>query len=196
MKLQERLPTHITVGGKRYKCNLDFRNVLRMMDELDRSDLLPGARDWRALRCVMRRPPRDVQAALAAVRAVCFPETGKSADGKKLTSFEQDADYIRAAFLQEYRIDLWRDKLHWLEFSALLGALPEGNRYSDILGIRARPMPKATKYNADERAWLAKMKRLYAIHLSDQEQAAQYDRDVRHIFDVLAGMAARAEGEQ
>jgi len=195
MKLQDRLPSSIKVGGKRYKCNLDFRNVLRMMDELGRSDLLPGARDWRALRCIMRHPPRDVQAGLAAVRAICFPDTGKAADGKKLTSFEQDADLIRAAFLQEYGINLWRDKLHWLEFSALLGALPEGSRYSDVLGIRARPMPKATKYNADERAWLAKMKRLYAIHLSDQEQAAQYDRDVAHIFDVLAGMAARAEGD-
>ena len=31
MKLQDRLPDSVTVLGKRYKLDLDFRNVLRMM---------------------------------------------------------------------------------------------------------------------------------------------------------------------
>ena len=196
MKLAERLPERITVGRRRYKVDLDFRNILRMMEVMGDDTLLPSARNWRALRCVMRRPPRDADKALEAVRAICFPETGKSGGGQRLTSFDQDADLIRAAFRQTYGIDLWRERLHWVEFSALLAALPEGSRYSEILGIRARPMPKATKYNAEEREWLAKAKASCALRMSDKEQARAYDEAVRNVFAVLSGLATAHATEE
>lgn len=196
MKLAERLPEHITVGRKRYKVDLDYRNILRMMEVMGDDTLLPSARNWRAMRCVMRRPPRDTAKALEALRAICFPETGKSGSGQRLTSFDQDADLIRAAFRQTYGIDLWRERLHWVEFSALLAALPEGSRYSEILGIRARPMPKATKYNAEEREWLARAKASCALRMSDKEQARAYDEAVRNVFAVLSGLAAHATEER
>lgn len=196
MKLAERLPDCITVNGKRYKVNLDFRNVLQMMETLGEDNLLPTAREYRALKCVMRKVPKDTRKALEAVRDICFPASDKPSSGQKLTSFEQDADLIRAAFRQAYGIDLWRDNLHWLEFSALLAALPEGSRYSEVLGIRARPMPRATKYNTEERQWLAQAKAQYAIRLDDREQARAYDEAVRNVFTVLAGMAARNKGSE
>lgn len=196
MKLAERLPDCITVNGKRYKVDLDFRNVLRMMETLGEDNLLPTAREYRALKCVMRKIPKDTRTALEAVRNICFPATEQPSSGQKLTSFEQDADLIRAAFRQAYGIDLWVDSLHWIEFTALLSALPEGSRYSEILGIRARPMPRATKYNAEERQWLAQAKAHYAIRLDDKEQARAYDEAVRNIFTVLSGIAARSKGSE
>ena len=192
MKLAERLPEHITVGRRHYRVDLDFRNVLRMMDVMEDETLLPSARNWRALRCVMRRPPRDTAKAMEAVRRICFADTHKGG-GQRLTSFDQDADLIRAAFRQVYGIDLWRERLHWVEFSALLAALPDGSRYADILGIRARPMPKATKYNAEEREWLAKAKASCALRMSDKEQARAYDEAVRNVFAVLSGLAQHTE---
>ena len=194
MKLYERLPDSIKVGRRRYRVDLDFRNVLRFMDALDADDVLPRAREYRALRCVMRRPPRDTAKALEAVKAICFPAIRRRAEdgeggSQRLTSFEQDADLIRAAFRQVYGIDLWRDRVHWVEFSALLAALPEGSRYTETVGIRARPMPKATKYNADEREWLAKAKASCALRLDDREQARAYDSAVRNVFATLAGLA-------
>lgn len=195
MKLAERLPERIIVGRRRYRVDLDFRNVLRMMDVMEDETLLPSARNWRALRCVMRRPPKDTATSLEAVRRICFADTHKGS-GQKLTSFEQDADLIRAAFRQVYGIDLWRERLHWLEFTALLAALPDGSRYADILGIRARPMPKATKYNAEEREWLARAKASCALRMSDKEQARAYDEAVRNVFAVLSGLAAHATEER
>jgi len=195
MKLQERLPDSVRVAGRRYRLDLDFRNVLRLMNELGRDDVLPTVREYRALRCVMRRPPRRTAPVMAAVRELLFPARGSVPAGKRLTSFEQDADLIRAAFLQEYGIDLWRDRLHWIEFSALLSALPEGSRYSDVLGIRARPMPKATKYNAEERRWLAHAKEACRLRLSDAEARAAYDEGVRNVFAVLMGMAQAKESD-
>lgn len=189
MKLFERLPDSVTVNGRRYRLDADFRNVLRMMEILARDDLIPTARTWLAVKCVIKRPPRNAGEVLAAVRALLFPE--HKTDGKRLTSFEQDADLIRAAFRQAYGIDLYRDKLHWLEFTALLGALPEGSRYSEVLGIRARPMPKPTKYNQDERAWLANAKAACALEIDENERERTYSRDVQAIF---TGILTWAEG--
>ncbi len=191
MKLHEALPHRVAANGRNYRVDLDFRNVLRMMEILARDDLLPGARDWLALKCIMRRPPKDSGAVLLAVKTLLFPGTKAETDGKKLTDFAQDADLIRAAFWQAYGINLYRDRLHWLEFSALLHALPEGTRYSEILGIRARPMPPPTKYNQAEREWLAKAKAACALEMSDDERERNYARSVKNIF---AGLLAMANG--
>lgn len=186
MKLYERLPDRVTVGRRRYKLRLDFRNVLRMIDTLTRDDLLPEARDYLALRCVTK-PKGDIQALMAAVLELLFPARGESTE--KIMDYAQDADLIRAAFLQCYGINLYRDKLHWFEFSALLASMPEGSRYSEILSIRARPMPAPTKYNADERAWLAKAKAQYAVKLTDKEQENQYQKGLRQMAASLLNLA-------
>jgi hypothetical protein len=68
MRLQDRLPDYVTADGRRYRVNLDFRNVLRMMDTLGRDDLIPSAREWLALRCIMRRPPKHPAAAIKLLR--------------------------------------------------------------------------------------------------------------------------------
>lgn len=190
MKLQSRLPDSITVDGKRYKADFDFRNVLDMIDTLDDASLLPEIREYNALRCVLKRVPKNTKAALYAVKIALFPHRNETG-GKKLTSFEQDADLIRAAFLQSYNIDLFTDKVHWLKFVSLLNALPEGSRYSEVIGIRARPMPKPTKYNHEEREWLAKAKAAYALRMTEQEIAHNYEEAVKNVFSVLMGIAQR-----
>jgi hypothetical protein len=188
MKLSETLPDRITVGKHTMRANFDFKRVLQMMDILSRDDLLPGAREYLALKCVIKHPPKDTHAALEEIKGLLFPHTKKSADAKKLTDFEQDADLIRAAFRQAYGIDLYRDSLHWIEFSALLNALPEGSRYSEVLGIRARPMPKATKYNAEEREWLMKAKAQVALKLSEKEEEQRYEENVVGVFRGLLSL--------
>jgi len=192
MKLYERLPDCVTVDGKTYRLDLDFRNVLRMIEILSRDDLIPTAREYLALKCVMRRPPKRGGAVLDELRKLLFPANRK-ADGKRLTSFEQDADMIRAAFRQAYGIDLYRDNVHWTEFQALLSALPEGSRYSEVLGIRAREMPPATKYNQAEREWLAKAKAACALEMSEDERDRAYAQGVKSVF---AGLLAWAEGSE
>lgn len=193
MKLQEKLPESIKVGRKTYKVNLDFRNVLEMMDILAQDDLTPDAKEYLALKCVMK-PPKDTKGAMMAVKALLFPETKKAADKAKITDFVQDADLIRAAFLQAFHINLFTDNLHWMEFSSLLSCLPEGSRYSEILGIRARPMPKATKYNAEERQWLAKAKAACALELTEKEAENNYNRGVKDVFLGLMEMAKGGGG--
>lgn len=193
MKLQEALPQGVTVRGRFYRMDLDFRNVLRLMDVLAQENLMAEAKVFLALKCVMKRPPRNAEEVLNALRTTLFPQTQKSAGQKKITDFEQDADLIRAAFLQTYGINLYRDPLHWFEFSSLLAGLPEGNRYSEILGIRARPMPAPTKLNKEERRWLAQAKAAYAIKMTDQEREKSYQSSMRRTTASLLALAKRGE---
>ncbi len=186
MKLQDRLPDGVTVEGKFYKLDFDFRNVLNMMHELNREDVMPEAMVYRALKCLTKHP-KNADKVLAAVNELLFDNEPKR-DAQKETGFEQDAGLIRAAFRQAYNIDLYRDRLHWLEFVELLNAIPEGSRYSEVIGIRAKPIPAATKWNAEERQWLMKAKADVALRLSEDEQSKQYDKDVEKIFTGLLGI--------
>lgn len=194
MKLQQRLPDGVTVRGRFFKCDFDFRNVLEMIDILARDDLLPEARTYRALRCVTRRP-RFEQETLAAIRELLFPAQKKTPAQGKITDFTQDADLIRAAFRQAYGIDLWRDRVHWLEFSALLAALPEGNRYSEVLGIRTRPIPAPTKYNAEERRWLIQAKADLAVHITESERETNLNKGLHSVAESLLRLADTKGGE-
>lgn len=186
MKLFEKLPDSVTVNGRKYKCNFDFRNVLKMLDIMQREDIMPAARDYLCARCVCR-PPKDASAVYNALCELLF-ERGTSTGEKRLTSFEQDAGLIRSAFKQVYNIDLYRDGLTWFEFIEYLQNLPDGNRYEDVIGIRARPMPAPTKYNAKEREWLMIAKGSVALHLNDREQAKKYDNDVGKVFAGIMSM--------
>lgn len=187
MKLYDRLPDSVIVGKKRVKLDLDFRNVLLLLETLKRDDLLPEARDWLAVRYVCRKP---VNGTLNAVKQLLFADPPESS-GKRVTSFEQDAPLIRAAFRQVYGVDLWREKLHWFEFVELLSAIPEGNRYAETIGIRVREMPEPTKWNAKERAWLAQAKARVAIKRTEKEIQEDYQRDVKAVFDALLPHAKR-----
>lgn len=186
MKLQDRLPDTVQVNGRRIRVDLDFRNVLRMFDILADKGLTPGARETLAARCVTKHP---VPGVVMAVRALLTQKESKGAqEHKRVTSFEQDAALIRAAFWQAYGIDLWTAKLHYLQFMELLQGLPDDTQYMNIIGIRSRPMPKPTKYNREERDWLRKAKAQYAIKESEEEKERSYQRDVANVFRGLMSM--------
>ena len=195
LKLFERLPDSIEVDGKRYKCNFDFRNVLRMLEIMQRDDILPDARDYLCARCCVKNAPKNAANVYAVLCSTLFPNTPETG-GKKLTSYEQDAGLIRTAFRQVYGIDLFRDDLHWFEFVELLQFLPDGCRYEETIGIRARPMPAPNKYNAKEREWLMKAKQSVALHLNEKEQERKYETDVSNVFAGLMGMIQKAQAAE
>ena len=191
MKLQDRLPQGVEVDGKFYKMDFDFRNVFRMIEILDRDDLLPSAKEYKALRCLCKRPKNTFKV-LGAVKALLFKAPRKKG-GQRVTDFIQDAGLIRAAFRQAYRIDLYRDRLHWIEFTELMNALPEGSRYAEVVGIRARPMPEPTQWNKKEREWLMQAKADVALELSEDEIAEEYKRGVANLAALLKTMAKGSE---
>ena len=188
MKLYEKIPDSVMVRGKKVRINLEYRNVLKMMDILARDDLLPDAREYLAMKCLCRHPRKGM---LAEVMKLLFP---KVEHHERITDLAQDADLIRAAFMQEYGINLFRESLNWYEFSCLLSCIPEGSRYSDVLSIRAKPMPEPTAYNTKEREWLAKAKSEFGLKVSEEERMDRYRRDVQTIGAFM--MAIAGEGDK
>ena len=188
MKLYERLPKHITINGRKYRLHLDFRNVLKMMDVMANQDILPAARDYLALKCIMRKPPKDCRKALLMVRMMLFG-VNRNAEEKRVTSFEQDADMIRAAFWQEYGINLYRDKLNWFEFTALLYNLPKGSKYTEVIDIRSRAIPAPTKYNKQERETLIQAKAAYALTYTEAERERSYSNSLKRVFAEMKTLA-------
>ena len=191
MKLYEELPTCIQAGRRRYKVDLGFKNVLKMLHVLKRDDLIVDAREYLALKCIMKRPPRRPHELMTAVRKLLFPNQQESYR-ERLTDFDQDAELIQAAFRQTYGIDLFRENIHWIEFTTLLSGIPEGTRYADVLGIRSRPVPAATKYNSEHRAAVIRAKEAVKLELTDDELSERYKRSVRSVAGVMSAMAKSA----
>lgn len=189
IRLYEGLPDSVTVDGRVYKCDFDFRNVLKMLDIMQREDLVLAARDYLCVKCVYshRIPLKTASKVYDALCDLLFEKAAETAS-ERLMSYEQDAGLIRSAFRQVYHIDLFRDRLHWFEFNELMQNLPEGNRFEEIVSIRARPLPSPNKYNQKEREWLLKAKQSCRIHMTEQEQAKKYDSDVSKIFTGLLSM--------
>lgn len=187
MKLYEPLPDSVIVNGKRIRVNLEYKNVLRMIEILSQDDLLPESQEYLAMKCICRKPVRGMK---SEIIKLLFPKTEEH---DKITDFVQDADMIRAAFLQVYGINLFRENLHWFEFMCLLSCIPEGNRYGDVLSIRARPMPAATPYNENERRWLARAKSAVGLKYTEEERLDRYHRDVENIGAFLLALAKEGE---
>lgn len=197
IRLFDRLPDSITVDGRKYRCDFDFRNVLKMLEIMQREDIYLTARDCLCVKCIIRHrmPVKTASTVYNELCVMLFGRPVESGEKTRIMSYEQDAGLIRAAFRQVYHIDLFRDKLNWFEFVELLQNLPEGNRFEETIGIRARPLPAPTKYNTKEREWLMKAKQSVALHLTEQEQAKKYDADAGKIFAGLMGMIQREQKE-
>lgn len=88
-------------------------------------------------------------------------------------SYEYDAEYIYAAFLQVYSIDLARQSLHWWQFRALFRALPEDTQIMKIIGYRTMKIP--AKLPKEQKQFYQRMKRLHALPQSEDRQQLESD---------------------
>jgi len=88
---------------------------------------------------------------------------------ERIYSFEHDDEYIYAAFLEQYGIDLNDvDYLHWWKFKALFGALNDECQIRKIMGYRG--MEISDKLTNEQKDFYRKMKETYKIPMSKNEQ--------------------------
>ncbi|MCM1439830.1 MAG: Gp15 family bacteriophage protein [Roseburia sp.] len=93
-------------------------------------------------------------------------------------SYEYDAAYIYAAFVEAYGIDLTENRLHWWQFRALFLGLPEDVQFCKIMGYRTMEIPP--KMPKDRKKFYQKMKRIYKL----PESAVQIRLD-KELNDIL-----------
>lgn len=141
------LPQTVMIGGVEYQIRSDFRTSI-LFESMMRS----GLSGWQKLNQILKiyYPviPADRQEAIR--KAMWFYNCGKEQEQQEEKnktraqfkknrvsySFEQDAPYIYAAFMEVYKINLQRipsKELHWWEFVALFDSLPDDCKIRKIM---------------------------------------------------------------
>ena len=173
--LWERLPESLFIG-KEVKINSDFRTMLKFEEIMINDELSDNQKVFIALKLFY--PDEDVSN-LDLEKAyeglmwfyTCGKEkedseedekpSGDKASKKMIFSFKYDANYIFAAFLQQYNIDLTITKMHWWKFRALFDGLTDKTQLIKIIGYRS--MTIDSKLPAAERQRLRELKSTYAL---------------------------------
>lgn len=164
------LPNAIEVNGTPFLLNTDFRIWLSF---IERMECLQNGDRSRYSELFSGLPPVPTKAVIEALGAFYSPprEIPRSESVEEpLIDLEIDADYIFAAFMQAYDIDLTEVDMHWHKFTALLSALPAGTVMTDIIGYRGyRGSSKDPEYKEH-----MKRKAIWALpqKASEEEQAA------------------------
>ena len=184
ISLYDRYPDSVEYDGEEYRLDLSWDNVLRSIDVFSDPEISEEIQVETALdNLIVDRHPVSGKL-LGAIFTLIFPKSQK--DSEPVIDFQQDADLILAAFRQAYGIDLKKSGMHWCEFSALLKGIPRNTRLAEIIDIRQRPIPKPTKYNAEERAALIQAKTQVAIK---KENAAE-----NALWKMYESLTAQAKG--
>jgi len=193
-KLCGKLPYKIEHHGKLYKLRPYFNIVLQIL-EVQQQDWLTEQEkiEISLSRLVVGRLPKKIDDRINLLLAIYRLLFGDSENHSwlKVFDFAQDADYIYAAFMECYKIDLYEQqgKLHWNQFISLFSGLSEETRLMKIISIRAKPIPKRTKYNAEEISQLLKLKQQFALKVSDDERMRTYANGLKKIAAILGSMA-------
>lgn len=184
--LIDELPESVEIDGIEYKINSDFR--ISIMFELLMQDntINDNEKIDVALNLYYPEIPHDPVQALEKILWFyrCGKEDSASYTQKENTgafiqqqaiySFEFDAEYIYAAFLDQYGIDLQDiEHLHWWKFKALFKGLREDNLIVKIMGYRAIKIDDSM--NDSEKKFYRRMKKIYA--LPDNRTQEEKERD-------------------
>ena len=97
---------------------------------------------------------------------------------KRIYSYEFDAEYIFSAFMEQYRINLNKEYLHWCEFKALFNSINENVLFSKIMSYRAMDLSKIK--DKDMKKYYKRMKRIYA--LPDLRSEDEKEKDFAEAF--------------
>ncbi|SFJ26153.1 Bacteriophage Gp15 protein [Terrisporobacter glycolicus] len=175
--LVDLLPKKVTIDNKEYKINSDFRTSI--LFELLMQDGSIGEKDkiLMALELYYSKIPVNINEAIEQM--LWFYRCGKdikkskgNGKGKSITqiySFEYDDDYIYAAFMDQYGIDLQDiEYIHWWKFKALFKSLKEDNEIVKIMGYRSADLSKIK--DKEQKSNYKYMKELYKIPILQDER--------------------------
>ena len=168
-----RVPQSVVSGGHSYEFDADFRNCIKFENLMFDPEIDDDSRGALALNLFYPVIPGDISAAFQEIiwfYAAEQKEASHSGSGsqKRIYSFEHDADYIFAAFMADYRIDLNEiGFLHWWKFRALFAGLKPDNLICKIMEYRSADT-KSMK--GEQKKFYEKMQRQYALPLPKAEQ--------------------------
>ena len=180
MTLYDPLIHDIEYQGKKIELCLSWNRVLECLDMLEDERFTPMQRvEYCLERLCIGKYPVEEQLLVQIFKAI-FPKKKKKNHGKYM-DYTQDRGLIIAAFWQTYGI------------LDLVQGLPSNTRLAEVINIRARPMPKPTKYNAEERKELARLKEEVKLDISAKEKEENLQDGLKKIAAFLIQTAKRGD---
>lgn len=171
------VPETITIDNKEYEINSDFRTSILFELLMQDKSIKDNDKIYLALELYYPNIPDDINSAIEKMLwfyrcgkdLITSKRKGKGKSDIKIYSFEYDDDYIYAAFMDQYGIDLQDIKyLHWWKFKAMFKSLKEDNKIVEIMRYRSMNLSKIKDKN--EKTYYKKMQELYKIPISKDEQ--------------------------
>lgn len=173
------LPETVDIDGAEYRINSDFR--ISILFELLMQDDEVGKRQKLIQGLKLYYPEIPQNMTEAVDKMIWFYRCGKETESgghgsgsgraKQIYSFEHDDDYIYAAFLEQYGIDLQDvEELHWWKFRALFRGLSEDTEFVKIMGYRSVKI--TSKMSKEQREFYKKMQSIHALPITDAERKA------------------------
>lgn len=160
-------PETVDVGGVEWPINTAFWVGVAFERLMTDPEMDGGEKTLKALQLYYGdNIPADIEGAIDALLWFfrCGEESPEGGSGggtsARAYDFDQDAEYIYAAFRQVYGIDLWATDLHWWAFHAMFLALPDECRITQIMGYRVADLKGLSK---QEKKRYEKLKRIYAL---------------------------------
>lgn len=149
--LTDALPVTVSVGGREYPINTDFRAGVEfeMMIEQGVANVFALVAPF-----FPDGSPHDIEGAFQSVEwfycCGAMPEKSeKPVKEKQAYSFGVDASAIFSDFWRYYNIDLSREYLHWWVFRSLLMGLPDESRFKQRAYYRTCDLKGMTKKERD-----------------------------------------------
>lgn len=171
------VPTSVNIDNKEYEVNSDFRTSILFELLMQDNSIEEKEKFILALQLYYPVIPENINAAIEQM--LWFYKCGKdikkskgNSKGKSATqiySFEHDDDYIYAAFMDQYNIDLQDIKyLHWWKFKAMFNSLKEDIKIVKIMEYRSMDLSKIK--DKEEKAYYKKMQEFYKLPMSKDER--------------------------
>ncbi len=158
MKLNDPLVESFEFRGEIYPIDLSFNKVLDVFDVIDDDFLNEAEKCFLCLDILLDRTDLPFTYAVDLwvyiktnfidaerpekpqldIKGNPMPVVKEKEDNKKVIDLSLDAEFIYASFRQPYQINLLKEqnRLSWIEFKALLNALPDDTVMQRIIAIR------------------------------------------------------------
>ena len=162
------LPETVTVSGKEYPVNTDFRTWLEA-GEILKSDMIIERKIPKLVAlCYKDLYPDNPGMALSGVMTFyrnAFP--GYKGKGKSVFSADFDGKLIYSGFYKAYGIDLCSENLHWYRFAPLFYELSDC-AFSKVMKYRGAEIATLPKTN---QRYFAEMKSAFALPYGDSDKS-------------------------
>ena len=164
------LPNVVEINGRSYSIYTDFRVWMRFANEFQRM-----RRTDKIDVSYLFKNEHPEYCDIRSLLEFCYPKSELPRSGTQskdiLFDYALDGDYIYAAFMSQYGIDLIDIKeLHWHKFLALFKGLKDDEMMCKIMGYRGYEKP-----NSKEDRFL-KLKEAWRIEYVTPEEQEEIDK--------------------